>query len=206
MPPLSGHRAPNRDPAALHQMQRGGRVHNKQESVGQGKGGIAVVGEPGVSASALARSEMAREKARIARRKSARPSTLQQTAEEWKSQQEQRERLRFQPGPEASLASPQRIRLPALTKTHPRDEGIQWRARRLGGEGSTKPLTLNAAMVSRIAQHLKAREWTRARGKRQGTPLGSGLEKWAETWRRNKELEEKRLAGSPTLGDSRRPA
>lgn len=165
-----------------------------------------MVVEPRVSASALARSEMAREKARIARQKSARPSTLRQTAEEWKSQQEQRERLRFQPGPEASLASPQRIRLPALTKTHRTDEGIQWRSQRLGGEGSTKPLAFNAAMVSRIAQHLKAREWARAMGKRQGTPLGFRLEKWAETWRRNKELEEKRLAGSPTLGDSRQPA
>jgi len=165
-----------------------------------------VVGEPGVSASALARSEMAREKARIARRKSARPSTLKQAAEEWKGQQEQRERLRFQPGTEASLVSPQRIRLPAMTKTHPRDEGIQWRSQRLPHEGSTKPLALNAAMVARIAHHLKAREWARARGKRQGTPLGFRLERWAEKWNRNKELEEKRLAGSPTLGDSRRPA
>lgn len=165
-----------------------------------------MVVEPRVSASALARSEMAREKARIARRKSARPSALEQATEEWKAQQEQRERLRFQPGPETSLVSPQRIPLHTMSRTHPTDEVIQWRARRLGDGGRSRPVVLNAAMVSRIAQHLKATEWARARGKRRTTPSGSDLEKWAERWSRNKELEERRLAGSPTATDRKRPA
>ena len=80
---------------------------------------------PRLNMDALARSEMAREKARIARRKPERPSRLEQAAEGWKGQQEQRERLRLEPGPEAPLVSLQRIR---LTKTQPTDDGIQWRA------------------------------------------------------------------------------
>lgn len=164
------------------------------------------MGEPRVSASAQARLEMAREKARITGRKPALPSRLERAAQEWKGQQEQREMLRLDPGPEAPAVSPQRIRLQGVAKTHPADEGIPWRAHRLGDDGRSKPVVVNAAMVSRIAQHLKAREWARAMGKRQSTPLGSGLEKWAETWRRNKELEERRLAGPPAAGDRRRPA
>ncbi len=163
-----------------------------------------MVGEPGVSASALARSEMAREKATIARRKSARPSTLKQAAEEWKGQQEQRERLRFSPEPETSVIAPVRMLLRA--RPGRTDEPLGWAPYRSREEDKPRAVILNAAMVSRIAHHLKAREWARARGKRQGTPLGFRLERWAEKWNRNKELEEKRLAGSPTAEDSRRPA
>lgn len=99
------------------------------------------------------------------------------------------------------MVSPQRIRLQARTKTHPADEGIPWRAHRLGDEGRSKPVVVNAAMLSRIAQHLKAREWARARGKRQRTPSRLGLEKWAERWSRNKQLEERGLARSLATGE-----
>ncbi len=94
------------------------------------------------------------------------------------------------------MVSPQRIRLQGVARTQPTDEGIQWRAHRLEDEGRSKPVVVNAAMVSRIAQHLKAREWARARGRRQSTPSGRGLEKWAERWSRNRQLEERGLAGS----------
>ena len=209
MRPLSGHRASNRDPTALHQMQRSRRVHHKQESVGRGKGGergSTVAVGPRLNVDALARSEMAREKARIARRRPTPSSPLEQAAEGWNWQEDQRERLRFDSGPEASVVSALRTRLPAMPQTSPADEGIRWPARRLGDEVSSKPVAVNAATLGRIAQHLKAREWARAMGKRQGTPLGSGLEKWAEAWRRNKELEERRLAGPPAAQDRRRPA
>jgi len=56
-------------------------------------------------------------------------------------------------------------------------------------------------MLSRIAQHLKALEWARAMGKSQSTPAGLRLEKWAESWSRNKQLEERGLAGSPATGE-----
>jgi hypothetical protein len=38
-------------------------------------------------------------------------------------------------------------------------------------------------------------------GRRQSTPLGCGLEKWAERWSRNKQLEERGLAGSLRTGE-----
>jgi len=60
---------------------------------------------------------------------------------------------------------------------------------------------VNAAMLGRIAQHLKAREWARAMGRSQNTPAGLRLEKWAESWSRNKQLEERGLAGSPVTGE-----
>jgi hypothetical protein len=88
-----------------------------------------------------------------------------------------------------------------MTKTHPTDEGIQWRAHRLGDEVRSKAVAVNAATVGRIAQHLRAREWARAMDRRQSTPLGSGLEKWAERWSRNKQLEERGLAGSLRTGE-----
>jgi len=99
------------------------------------------------------------------------------------------------------VVSPRRMRLQAVTKTHPTDEGIQWRAHRLGDEVRSKAVAVNAATVGRIAQHLKAREWARARGRRQSTPSGLGLEKWAERWSRNKQLEERGPTGSLRIGE-----
>lgn len=184
----------------MHQMQRGGRIHHRPAGNDVEERGTMAVG-PRLNMDALARSEMAREKARIARRKPERPSRLEQASEGWKGQQGQRERLRLEPGPEASLVSPQRIRLLAVAKTQPTDEGIQWRAHRLGDEVRSKAVAVNAATVGRIAQHLKAREWARARGRRQSTPSGLGLEKWAERWSRNKQLEERGLARSLATGE-----
>jgi len=146
------------------------------------KGGAAVVGELRVSASALAR-----EKAEVARMKPHR-----------------QKRLGFPPEPETSVIAP--VRMPLRATVGRIDQTIGWRPHRWRDEDNPRPVVLNSAMVSRIAQHLKAREWARAMGKRQNTPLGFGLEEWAETWKRNKELEERRLVGSLTLGDSRRLA
>ena len=172
----------------------------------RGKGGASLQGERKANASVLASQAMAREKARIARSRPTPSSPLEQAAEGRTWQEDQRERLRLDSGPEAPAVSPQRIRLQGVAKTSPADEGIRWPARRLGDEVSSKPVAVNAATVGRIAQQLKAWEWARAVGKRQGTPLGLRLEKWAETWRRDKELEERRLAGSPTSGSGKRPA
>jgi hypothetical protein len=146
------------------------------------KGGAAVVGEPRVSASALAR-----EKTGMARMKP-----------------DRRERLGFPPEPETSLITP--VRMPVRATVGRTDETLGWRPRRWRDEQGATAVLLNAATLNRIAQHLKAREWARAMGKGLSTPLGSRLEEWAETWKRNKELEEGRLVGSPTPQGRRRPA
>jgi hypothetical protein len=151
------------------------------------KGGAAVVAEPRVSASALARLEMAREKTGMARMKP-----------------DRRERLGFPSEPEASVITP--VRMPLRATVGRIDQTIGWRPHRWRDADNPRPVVLNSAMVSRIAQHLKAREWARAMGKRLSTPFGSGLEEWAETWKRNKELEERRLVGSPTPQGRKRPA
>lgn len=151
------------------------------------KGGTAVVGEPRVSASAMARLEMVREKTGMARMKP-----------------DRRERFGFPPEPETSVITP--VRMPVRATVGRTDETLGWRPRRWRDEDNPRPVVLNSAMVSRIAQHLKAREWARAMGKRPSTPSESGLEEWAETWKRNKELEEGRLVGSPTPQGRRRPA
>lgn len=151
------------------------------------KGGAAVVGELRMSASALARLEMAREKAGMARMKP-----------------DRRERLGFPPEPETSVVTP--VRMPLRATVGRIDQTIGWRPHRWRGEDNARPVVLNSAMVSRIAQHLKAQEWARAMGKRPSTPSESGLEEWAETWKRNRELEERRLVGSSTPQGRKRPA
>jgi hypothetical protein len=162
------------------------------------------VGEPRVNASAQARLEMAREKTRIARRKHDSLSPLEQTADGWKRQQEQRERFPSSLEPETPLIAP--VRMPLRATVGRIDQTIGWRPHRWRDEQGATAVLLNAATLSRIAQHLKAREWARAVGRRPNTPLGFGLEEWAETWRRNKELEERRLAGPSAAQDRRRPA
>lgn len=77
-----------------------------------------------------------------------------------------------------------------------RSEGIPWRAHTLGDGARSKPVMVNAAMLSRIAQHLKAQEWARALGRTQSTPAGLRLEKWAENWSRNQQLKGRGLAES----------
>lgn len=163
-----------------------------------------MVGKPRVSASAQARLELAGEKARVAQKKPLRPSRLEQTAEEWKRQQEQRERFPSSLEPETPLIAP--VRMPLRATVGRIDQTIVWRPHRWRDEDNPRPVVLNSAMVSRVAQHLKAREWARAVGRRPNTPLGFGLEEWAETWRRNKELEERRFAGPSAAQDRRRPA
>ncbi|MFQ5814399.1 MAG: hypothetical protein ACE5I2_14575 [Anaerolineae bacterium] len=147
---------------------------------------------------ALARLEMAREKARVAGRKPALPSSLEQAAREWKGQEEQRERLRFQPGPEASVIAPVRMPLQARVGDRRTDETIGWRSHRWQEEDKPRRVVLNSAMISVLAMHLRAREWARAMGKpAQKGRTGFNLEKWAETWRRNKQLEERGLRSQP---------
>ena len=99
------------------------------------------------------------------------------------------------------MASRQRLRLQGVAKTPPAIEGIPWPAHTLGDGARSKPVMVNAAMLGRIAQHLKAQEWARAMGRSRSTPSGLRLEKWAERWSRDKQLEGGGLAGSPATGE-----
>jgi len=139
---------------------------------------------------ALARLEMAREKASIAGRKPALPSALEQAAQVWKAEQEQRERVLFQPGAEASAVLLRRVALQEARPNGRRTDGeVAWRPLRWGGENQPGRVALNAALVSRIAQHLRATEWARARRMRPGARFAPNLESWAESWRRNQRSE-----------------
>lgn len=70
-----------------------------------------------------------------------------------------------------------------------KDEEIIWRQRRLYPEKRPRQVKMNAAMISSIARHLRAREWARAMGKARKQPNdGYELEKAAEQWERQKNL------------------
>lgn len=149
-----------------------------------------------VNAAAQARLEMARERARIAEKRPALPSRLERAAHEWRRQQEQQERLRFQAGPETSVVALQRMPLRRRASDRPAEGGFAWKPLPRGDEAQPKQVTLNAAMVTRIAQHLKATEWARAMGRKTSMPLGPDLEGWAERWKRTRLAEGRQSGGS----------
>lgn len=151
--------------------------------------------EPRLSLSALTRREMARERARITGRKPALPSPLEQAAEEWKAQQEQRQRFLFERGAEPSVVALHRMPLEARADGRRTDVEIGWRTCQARVEHQPRRVVLNGAMMGRIVQTLRAREWARATGRRTGAPLGSDLEAWAERWSRNQQIESKGLPG-----------
>jgi len=140
---------------------------------------------------------MAREKARITGRKPALPSALEQAAQVWKAEQDPQERLLFERGAEPSLVALQRMALQARPDGRRTDGEVPWRPLRWRDEDRPSQVVPNAAMVSRIAGHLRAREWARAMGADPRRRLGFDLEKWAEMWRQNKQFETRGLPGQP---------
>lgn len=134
--------------------------------------------------SALARLAMAREKARITGRKPALPSPLERAAQEWKAKEERRQRLPFERGAEPSVMALQRVTLKARADGRRTHGEIGWRPYRCGDEDRPRRVVLNAAIVGRIAQRLRATEWARARGRKTRALLGPDLEAWAQRWRR----------------------
>ncbi len=86
----------------------------------------------------------------------------------------------------------------------PKDEEIIWKQHRLHPEERPRQIKMNAAMICTIAQHLRAREWARAMGKTTRQPNdGYDLEKAAERWRRQKELEPRGFPGTNQRSASR---
>jgi len=145
---------------------------------------------------ALARLEMAREKAGITGRKPALPSALERAAQVWKAEQEPQERLLLQPGAEASALGLQRVALQARPNGLRTDGELAWRRQSWGaGVPPRRVVVMNAAMVSRIAQHLRAREWARAMGRKGSASPGPDLETWAEAQSRNQQLDPRGMPG-----------
>lgn len=153
--------------------------------------------KPKVTPSAQARLEIAREKARMmGKKKPHAPSELEQAAEKWKEEKELKQtRLVYREADESpvSIAS---VFLKAIDTAHRKDEEIIWRQHRLHPEERPRQIKMNAAMICTIAQHLRAREWARAMGKRRQPGNGYNLEKAAEQWKRQKELEQRGFSGA----------
>jgi len=148
--------------------------------------------KPKVTANALTRLEMAREKARImGKRLSTTISELEQAADKWKEDKELKEAKLTYREPDDSPIAIASVPLKVIDRAR-RDEEIIWKQHRLHPEERPRQIKLNAAIICTIAQHLKAREWARARGKtRRQQDNGEGLEKLAEQWQRQKELEQR---------------
>ena len=156
-----------------------------------------------VTPSAQARLEMAREKARIMGKKPTAISELEQAAEGWKEEKElkqvQLSYTTLDDSPVAITSVPLRV----IDKTR-RDEEVIWTQHRLHPEERPRQIKMNAAMINSIAQHLKAREWARAMGKTRRQLNGDhDLEKAAEQWKRQKELEQRGFPGTNQRSDLR---
>jgi len=153
--------------------------------------------KPKVTPSAQARLEIAKEKARIMGKKPTAISELEQAAERWKEEKELKQAQLIYPARDDSPVAITSVPLRVIDKAHRRDEEIIWTQHRLHPEERPRQIKMNAAMINSIAQHLKAREWARAMGKtRRQLNNGNDLEKAAEQWKRQKELEQR---GSPEM-------
>lgn len=153
--------------------------------------------KPRVTPDALARLEMAREKARIMGKKPTAVSKLEQAAEKWKEEKELKQaQLVYRESDDSPVAIASVPLLRVMDKGR-RDEEIIWKQQRLHPEERPRPIKMNAAMINAIAMHLRAREWARALGKTRRQPNdGCDLEKAAEQWKRQKELEQRGFPGT----------
>ena len=148
--------------------------------------------KPKVTPSAQARLEIAREKARImGKKKPTTPSELELAAERWKEEKELKQAQLTYREPDESPISISSVPLLKVMDKGRRDEEIIWKQHRLHPEERPRGIKMNAAMICTIAQHLRAREWARAMGKRRQPSDGYNLEKAAEQWKRQKELEQR---------------
>jgi len=149
--------------------------------------------KPKVTPSAQARLEMAREKARIMGKKLVTTlSELEQAAEKWKEEKELKQARQVYREADESPVSIASVPLLKVMDKGRREEEMIWRQHRLHPEERHRQIKMNAAMICTIAQHLRAREWARAMGKTRRQPgNGYDLEKAAEQWKRQKELEQR---------------
>ena len=160
--------------------------------------------KPRVTPSAQARLEMAKEKARIMGKKPTAVSELEQAAERWKEEKELKQaQLVYRERDDSPIAIAS-VPLVTVMDRGRRDEEIIWKQHRLHPEERPRQIKMNAAMINSIAQHLRAREWARAMGKtRRQSNDGYNLEKAAEQWKRQKELEQRGILGKNQRSTSR---
>jgi len=160
--------------------------------------------KPRLTANAVARLEMAKEKARMMGKKPTAVSELEQAAEKWKEEEELKQAQLSYPARDDSPISISSVPLRVIDKSHRKDDEIIWTQHRLHPEEGPRQIKMNAAMINAIAQHLKAREWARAMGKTRRQPNGGyDLEKAAEQWKRQKELEQRGFPETKQRGTSR---
>lgn len=158
-----------------------------------------------VTPSAQARLEIAKERARIIGKKpTAAISKLEQAAERWKEDKELKQAQLIRPALDDSPISIAPVPLLRVMDRTRRDEEIIWKQHRLHIEERSRQIKMNAAMICTIAQHLRAREWAKAMGKtRRQSNDGYNLEKAAEQWKRQKELEKRGILGKNQRSTSR---
>ncbi len=97
----------------------------------------------------------------------------------------------------------QRVTLPPRANAGRTDVEIGWRTCQARVEHQPRRIRLNSAMMGRIVQCLRTREWARATGGKTRAPLGSDLEAWAERWKRAEPVRAKDAAGSDGSSNSR---
>ena len=147
-----------------------------------------------VTANAVARLEMAKEKARMMGKKPTVVSELEQAAEKWKEEEELKQVQLIHPALDDSPVAITSVPLRVIDRAR-RDEEVIWTQHRLHPEEKPRQIKMNAAMMCSIARHLMAREWARAMGKTKRQPNGGyDLEKAAEQWKRQKELEQRSIS------------
>ena len=160
--------------------------------------------KPKVTPSAQARLEIAREKARMMGKKPTAISELEQAAEKWKQEKELRQAQLSYRESDDSPISISSVPLLRVMDRGRRDEQLIWKQHRLHPEERPRQIKMNAAMINSIAQRLRATEWARAMGKtRRQQDNGKGLEKLAEQWKRQKELEQRGFPGTKQRSTSR---
>ncbi|MDA2926049.1 hypothetical protein MYX78_02255 [Acidobacteria bacterium AH-259-G07] len=149
--------------------------------------------------SAIAKREMAKEKAKLSGKRKRTPTALERAAERWELEEELKERQRRQEeqkkdSEETSFKTISPDYFPRATQSRS-DVGFDWRQYTPGaaeGLQEEKPRYLNMATIRAMAKKMIAREWRRARGKPRRDVRLEQLDQAAASWYERKELERKK--------------
>ena len=148
----------------------------------------------------IARTEMAREKARILGKQPEEVSPFEQAAQELMKRGEEEKRRQAQPrygggGPrddEMPLVSFHELPLKPRPSPGAEDEDTsEWKQYRLEGDGERrKPLKMNGAMINYLALNIRTREWAKAMGTQRSKKrrIMQNFEREAERWAARKLL------------------
>ena len=163
-----------------------------------------------VTPDAVARREMAREKARILGTQSGGVPRLEEKAQQWRTEQKAREKQEytFKKQKEKSTIAFEQVALWPPPKpraaTGKEDGGIAWKQYHPEGE-EPRGVRLNSAMIAHLALTIRTKEWNRAMGKTKRRDPGLyALEQEALRW----QYREARASGEsqPRETQVRRPS